>query len=46
VKDTAQSIFEERLNSALEYIKDPENQKALLAKATILVNLAKAFLKK
>ena len=45
VKDAAQSFFEEQLSRAIEYIKEPENQKALLEKATTLVELAKLVIK-
>ena len=46
MKDTAQSVIEEQLKKALEYLKNPDNQKALLEKAVQIVALAKLIIKK
>ena len=45
VKDAAQSIFDVQLKKAMEYLKNPDNQKVLLEKSVQLVLAAKQFIK-
>ena len=45
VKDVAQSIIDEQIKRAMEYLKNPDNQKEMLEKAVQLVLAAKQFMK-